>query len=219
MADKGDRTDPAKVARFVAQHVRALRATRGWTLDELARRSHMSKGMVVQIERGGTNPSIVTLCRLADGLGVTVSRLIEDDVVPEEPVMRLETPATLWHGKSGSTAQLISGFDGSLLCELWDWQLAANDAYTGHPHPAGTLETLHILDGTLVVQLKDSHQSARRGETLVLRADRPHRYVNESTRPVRFTMMLVEPRPNATLQRPVRSMVMKGVRARRIRGG
>ena len=65
------------VTGAVAQHVRALRLGRGWSLDELSGRSGVSKGMVVQIEAARTNPSIGTLCRIADAFGVTIAQLLE----------------------------------------------------------------------------------------------------------------------------------------------
>ena len=72
---RGDR-GVARVTTAVAQHVRALRQSRGWSLDELSGRSGVSKGMVVQIEGNRTNPSVGTLSRLADAFGVTVLSLI-----------------------------------------------------------------------------------------------------------------------------------------------
>src|ERR1700759_1253210 len=72
---RGDRGTDAVTA--VAQHVRALRQARGWSLDELSGRSGVSKGMVVQIEAARTNPSLGTLTRVADAFGVTIARLLE----------------------------------------------------------------------------------------------------------------------------------------------
>lgn len=39
------------------------------TLDELSRRSGVSKGMLVEIEKGEANPSIAILCKVAAASG------------------------------------------------------------------------------------------------------------------------------------------------------
>jgi transcriptional regulator with XRE-family HTH domain len=70
-------SEEAAVSSAVARHVRALRQDRNWSLDELAGRSGVSRGMVVQIEGARTNPSIGTLCRLAEAFGVNLAALIE----------------------------------------------------------------------------------------------------------------------------------------------
>ena len=59
-------TDPTlkeTVTDAVARNVREARLERGWTLEQLATRSGVSKGMVVQIEQARTNPSIGTLSK------------------------------------------------------------------------------------------------------------------------------------------------------------
>ncbi len=73
-----DATDPSTATiSTVARNVRALRTEQAWTLDELAGRSGVSKGMLVQIEQNRTNPSIGTLCRIAEAFGVSLASLVE----------------------------------------------------------------------------------------------------------------------------------------------
>jgi transcriptional regulator with XRE-family HTH domain len=188
------RNDPGAVAAAVARNLRALRSGRGFSLDQLAARSGLSKGMLVQLERGGTNPSIATLCRAADALGVTVPRLVEVGETPTARVVKAEEAVTLWRGRAGSAARLLAGLDQPELSELWEWRLAPRDAYRGEPHPAGSREMLHVLEGVLTLTVDQARHQAHRGETLLFHADRPHAYANEHERPLRFVMVVVEPR-------------------------
>ncbi len=73
----------------IARNVRALRNEHGWTLDELAGRSSVSKGMLVQIEQNRTNPSIGILSRIAEAFGVSLAALVELD---QSPTVRLVEP-------------------------------------------------------------------------------------------------------------------------------
>ena len=72
-------TIPAEVAGAVALNLRRLRTSRQWSLDTLATRSGVSKGMLVQLEAARTNPSLGTLCRVAEALSVSLTALIETD--------------------------------------------------------------------------------------------------------------------------------------------
>jgi transcriptional regulator with XRE-family HTH domain len=59
----------------------ALRRTRrslDVTQDELAERTGISRNHVSDMERGLVNPTLETLWRLADGLGVHVAVLVDD---------------------------------------------------------------------------------------------------------------------------------------------
>jgi transcriptional regulator with XRE-family HTH domain len=183
-------TDPDAIAAAIARTVHALRTRRSWTLDALATRSGVSKGMLVQIEQARTNPSIATLCRIADALGVSVPRLVEVDESPPVRIVRAADAAELWHGLLGSVATLLIGSDQS---EVWDWRIAAGDGYDGAAHPPGSREMLYVLTGSLTLTLGSDTHTIARGDSLVFRADRTHRYANGGKAPLRFIMVVIEP--------------------------
>ena len=61
--------EPDDVNAAVGRNVRSHRTRLAWTLDDLAARSGVSKGMLSQVEQARTNPSVATICRLATALG------------------------------------------------------------------------------------------------------------------------------------------------------
>lgn len=195
-------TTEAAVAAAVAQHVKGLRQARGWSLDELAHRSGVSKGMVVQIEGGRTNPSIGTLCRLAESFGVSIGRLLEAD---ERAAVRLisETePPTLWRGELGGTARLLAGVNDPAFVELWEWRVTPGEVHRSAEHSPGTRELVHVRAGLLVVTVADEDYPVSAGQTIDLRADRPHEYRNEGPAPVEATMIVVMPSGEWDRRRP-----------------
>lgn len=177
----------------IARSLNQVRTSRSLTFDQLARKSGVSKGMLVQIEQGRTNPSVATLCRIANALGVTVSRFVEPG---EEPAARL-IPASeaieLWQGRRGSRGKLLVGFDTPSLLEVWDWDLAPGESYDGLPHPSGTREVLYVQEGELVLTTDGVEHRAGATDTLMFQADRPHRYANEGSKRLRFLMVVTEP--------------------------
>lgn len=186
--------DPRRVEAALARNLREWRAKRGWSQAELATRAGLSKGMLVQVEQAQTNPSIATLCKLANALGVALPRLVEVD---DEPVVRKVTAddvAWLWRGRAKtSAAGLVAGIEAPMPVELWTWTIGPRDGYDAIAHPPGTREFIHVLEGEAVVTVDGVQVPVGAGECVVFRADRPHRYASAGARPTRFVMVVVEP--------------------------
>ena len=65
--------------------------------------------MVVQIENARTNPSVGTLCRIADAYGVTVARLLESGADRRVHIRSADDAVTLWQGERGGIGRLLAG--------------------------------------------------------------------------------------------------------------
>lgn len=182
-----------EIRAAVARSVRSLRTGRAWTLDQLAVRSGVSKGMIVEIEQERTNPSIATLCQLADALGTSVPAMVEVSGHPSMRVVRAADVVRLWTGPAGGMATLLAGSEGRNPVELWDWVLECGDVYSADAHAAGTREMLHVLDGTLALHVGREETRLTAGDTVLFHADRPHRYANPETSCTRFVMVILQP--------------------------
>lgn len=186
-------TRVAAVTAAVAEHVRALRLGRGWSLEELSGRSGVSKGMVVQIEGARTNPSVGTLARIAEAFGVTVARLLEPAA---ERVVRIADAGDaplLWRGGYGGSGRLLVGVNEPDFVELWDWRLAPGDQHTSPDHAPGTRELLHVLAGAVTVTVDGTDFEVHDGQTIDFRADRAHAYRNDGASVARLVMVVVIP--------------------------
>lgn len=64
-------------ARKLGERVRTLRQQRGWTLETAAEHMDLDLKHLQKIEAGTLNVTLVTLVRLASGLGTTVTQLFE----------------------------------------------------------------------------------------------------------------------------------------------
>src|SRR5688572_5039478 len=67
----------APLASAIGARVRHERQARRWTLDQLAGAAGVSRRMVVNVEQGAANPSVGTLLRISDALGVGLPALVE----------------------------------------------------------------------------------------------------------------------------------------------
>jgi len=68
----------------VGERLRAARTERKLSLKELGSAAKLSKGFISQVESGTSNPSLKTLRRLADALGVPVSSLLGEELTKKE---------------------------------------------------------------------------------------------------------------------------------------
>lgn len=70
-------TDLDQLTQSLARNLKRWRGERGFTLDQLAARAGVSRGMIIQIEQARTNPSVGTTVKLADALGVSIASLLD----------------------------------------------------------------------------------------------------------------------------------------------
>ena len=184
---------PDEVAAAVAFNVRRLRTLRGWSLDQLATRSAVSKGMLVHLEQARTNPSPGTLCKVAETLGISLAGLIEP---PEAAQVRVVEPAEvvrLWTSDGGSIGDLLVGSDERDHLELWHWTLAPGDKHDSDAHARGTREMMHVLSGEMILTVDGSDHVVRAGGAALFRADHDHAYRNDGVRPVELVMVVLQP--------------------------
>lgn len=67
------------VAKRVGAKVRELRTGQGLSQEELAHRSGLHRTYVSQVERAVKNVTLVSVEKIAKGLGVTLAALISED--------------------------------------------------------------------------------------------------------------------------------------------
>ena len=65
---------------IIAVNSKRLRAERGFSLGKLSELSGVSKVMLSQIEKGESNPTINTLWKIAGGLQVSYTKLIDEQI-------------------------------------------------------------------------------------------------------------------------------------------
>ena len=186
-------TDLPDVTAAVARTLQALRADRGWSLDQLAARSGVSKGVLVALEQGRSNPNLATLARIGDAFGVPVTQLVD---VGGEPAVRISRPdasRVLWHGPSGGTGTIIGATDPPWAVELWHWEVMPGETFGGDAHAPATREMAWVQSGTLTLTVAGEPYPVSSGQCARFPGSRPHRYSNEGEQPVRLTMVVVIP--------------------------
>lgn len=181
------------VATAISRKVGMLRRERRLSFDQLALRSGVSKGLLVQLEQGKSNPSIATLCRIASALGISVAEIVDVGDVQPVKIVGPEAHARLWSGPKGGYGTLVIGSDGPDMLEQWDWELRPGESHQSPPHGRGTREIIWVQSGILSLELDGERHVVEAGSSLYAMTDRPHAYACVGRKPVRFCMVVCEP--------------------------
>ena len=185
--------EPTDLAGALARILQSLRAERGWSLDQLALRSGVSKGVLVALEQGRSNPNLATLARIGDAFGVPVTRLLD---VPDEPAVRITSPhqaRVLWRGKAGGTGTIIAATDPPWAAELWRWTVQPGERFGGDAHAPATREMTWVESGTVTLTVAGRGYPVGAGQCARFPGGLPHSYANEGTEPALMTMVVVVP--------------------------
>jgi transcriptional regulator with XRE-family HTH domain len=188
--------NPDEVAALIARNARGARAARGFSLDTLAARSGVSRGMLVQIEQARTNPTAWTLVRVADALGVSVADLLHEPVQSDVRVYRASERTTVWRGDAGGVSVLLSGGSARGSLELWEWSLPPGETYHTDGHVPGTREVVSVLAGAVELNADGERAVLATGDSAFYRGDRPHGFSCAGEEPCRFVMATSVPAPD-----------------------
>lgn len=155
----------------IGDRIRARRAQAGWSLEELGRRSGVSRAMLSEVERGRKNPTVRLAWQVARALGLTLTELFEADPKDEVQVLRAAERAWL---KDPATGVTRAGMTSSLFDRKLElaWYELPPGATTGPmvPNRPGVREQASVLRGTLRLRLGGRTFELGPGDSLSYRA-------------------------------------------------
>ena len=161
----------------VGARLRELRTDRGLSIRGLARQSNLSANALSMIERGKTSPSVSTLYKLADALGIPITSFFGSESKRASVVFRKSDERTripfqrgTWEGLGGEN------FIGRVEPFVLTLESGANSGpyemkHTGH-------EFVICLRGALEYQVEDKFYNLEPGDSLLFSARLRHRWRN-----------------------------------------
>lgn len=176
----------------LAHRLRSLRSDRGWSLDDLAGRSGVSRATLSRLENAGVSPTAEVLGKLCAAFSLPMSRLlmmVEDGfaahVVYAEQT-EWEDPAT------GLTRRQVSPPANALAAEVVEVHLPPDTAiaYDTPPRP-GQEHHLVLLDGALSLTVGDHRHDLTAGDCLRYHLTGPSRFRTGPQRGARYLLVLV----------------------------
>ncbi|HLS43981.1 MAG TPA: XRE family transcriptional regulator [Ornithinicoccus sp.] len=176
----------------VGSRVRRIRQQLGLTVEEFARASGLSAGIVSQLERGQGNPSFSTLCRLAEGLGVHVAELLREDSSHRSALVRADNrlQLPLAEDPEGLVRELLTPTLESPM-QVIRTVMPAHTSHERRPFRHLGTESVHVLAGRLVVVIGDERHELEAGDTITYDCTLGHWWENSSDEPAELIGMTV----------------------------
>lgn len=176
----------------IAQRLRQLRLDKGWSLDDLAKRSGVSRATLSRLENADVSATAQVLARLTTAHGITLSRLMQ--MVEDEAPARVPLAAqVLWTDPdTGYRRRIVSPPARSLAGEVLESTLppATRIAYDAPPRP-GLEHHLVMLEGTLSVTLGNVRHDLSAGDCLRFRLTGSNSYETPGESGARYLLFLV----------------------------
>ncbi|WP_043488145.1 MULTISPECIES: helix-turn-helix domain-containing protein [Streptomyces] len=192
--DEGASPGPEPLEARLAVRLAELRVERGWSLDELARRTGVSRSTLSRLERAEISPTAALLGKLCAAYERTMSRLLAE--VEEEPpqLVRADRQAVWRDEKSGFTRRSVSPPHPGLRGELVEGILrpGADISYDAPPVP-GLEQHIWVLDGVLEVAVGGAAHELRAGDCLRFRLWDRSRFRCPGPDPVLYAVVVVPP--------------------------
>ncbi len=164
-----------EINQIIAENLKRLRTQRNLSLGQLSSLCEVSKVMLSQIERGETNPTVNTLWKIANGLKIPYTALM-DQPVHDTAIIK----------KSEITVQSEDQNHYRLYCyytnnphrnfELFQLELDAGCSYTSIGHSEKSQEYIMVLEGELTLWVNDQSYQLHPNDAIDFVASSRHIY-------------------------------------------
>jgi transcriptional regulator with XRE-family HTH domain len=184
----------------VAARLKALRAERGLTLDELARRSGVSRSMISLIERAESSPTASVLDKLSAALGVTLASMFAEETrVDAHPVVRRADQLAWCDPETDYVRRNLSppGFLSPIELVEVILPRGARVAYDSGFRDPPVDQQVWVIEGTIEVSVGDQVHQLAAGDCLAMRVDRPIGFRNRGKTAARHLVALATQRWNS----------------------
>lgn len=151
----------------LAARLAELRLQRGWSLDELAMATGISRASLSRIERAETSPTAALLNRLCVAYGLTMSRLLSE--VEEEAALLLKAEQQpVWcDDASGFQRRNVSPPASHFKAEVVEGVLRPGARIDYDAPPIQGLEQhIWLQSGELTISMDDQHWTLQAGDCL-----------------------------------------------------
>lgn len=161
----------------IGSRLRAARKAHGYTLDQLAAASGLTKGFLSRVERDETSPSVASLLTLCEVMSVDVGSLFS---APDVALVRRDEAPAINLGGTGVTEQLMTPRGQSALqlihSRVDPGGSGGADLYTINCE----LEVVYVLKGSIEMVFSDRTQKLSTGDALTFSGGEPHTWHNVS---------------------------------------
>jgi len=193
------RKDGRALDVLLGERIRHRRRARNMSLKDLAESSGISIGLLSQIERGLSSPSLRVLAGLADALQLGLADLFSDQAVTPPPEDKIVVHAaerrklTFW--RTGISKELLTPpADPStldiFLVVVEPGGTSGSQLYSHEGEEAGT-----VLEGTIAINVEGKEYRLHAGDSFRFTSTRQHSFWNPGNAAARVLWVNARPAP------------------------
>lgn len=164
--------------QIIGNNLKRIREERGLSVSQAADACGVSKVIFAQIERGDSNPTLNTIWKIAAGLQVHYSELLD---LKENSNLIRKSEAYLLEEENGAyrvTSYFKNPMDRSF--DFFVMELAPEARHASDGHPGATYEYIIVESGCLSVETTTETVELQEGDAFCFRAAGPHTYINRN---------------------------------------
>lgn len=171
-----DNNQPPAIGLNIMNH----RKQKNMSLDELSKRSGVSKSMLSQIEQDKTNPTVITVWKISKALDVSVELLLESNSDYQIEVLRRDDSPIMFSDDKSCMIRVNSPIHMTDNLELYLMDFKPKGKLSSMPHYPNSEEFLTVLSGKFKVTCNNSSSVLNDGDTARYKADQTHSIENLS---------------------------------------
>ncbi|SCM94827.1 XRE family transcriptional regulator [Bacillus mycoides] len=176
----------------LAKNLKAIREKDKLSLEKVSQLTGVSKTMIGQIERGESSPTITTIWKIANGLKVSFTSLINDPQPDTKVVLRKDVQV-LAEDNGKYKVYPSFPFQEDRHFEIYTVEIETEGKLSSEAHKEGTEEFITVFDGELTIEVNECKYNLRSGDSIRFRADRPHIYNNSGECLTKLSMIIYYP--------------------------
>ena len=164
----------------IGKNILFYRKKKNMTIDELSKKSGVSKSMLSQVEQEKTNPTVVTVWKIARSLDVSINQLLQTEGEPSIEILRKGDMPIIYSEDGKCTFRICSSVNMVENLELYHMICEPGGINSSEPHFLGTQEFLTVLSGKIKITVGESSKVLNEGDSTRYNADVKHIIENVS---------------------------------------
>ncbi|KZD28146.1 DNA-binding protein [Bacillus cereus] len=181
-----------EIQLILAKNLKAIREKEKLSLEKVSQLSGVSKTMIGQIERGESSPTLTTIWKIANGLKVSFTSLINNPQ-PDTKVILRNDVQVLSEDNGRYKVYPSFPFQDDRHFEIYTVEIETEGKLYAEAHKEGTEEFITVFDGELTIEVNNCQYRLNSGDSIRFKADRPHTYYNSGSTLTRLSMTIYYP--------------------------
>lgn len=178
-----------EVNDIVARNLKTVRETKKLSLDSVAKLTGVSKSMLGQIERGEVNPTITVLWKIANGLKISFTSLLDKSCEAVQ-IVKKEEINPLIEADGNFINYPVFQFEENQRFEVYNIEIKPKGFLKSEPHLQGTEEYITVFSGRLNLTVNDLDYELCCGDSIRFKSDVKHAYFNTCDEVTKLNMII-----------------------------